>query len=168
MKPALQKLLNEEKDGTEMFERFNNFKKEMQKVFDNAHEKQTAEWLIQYLQQKTSAAEYSTRFQKQSWLTEWNDNALMTMYQWGLKDNVKDKLMHHEVIIEILKELMKAAIEIDDKLYERAIKKRYNNSCDRADTYTRAQISYHQDETEFFRKKNNLYAETVSIKLNFT
>ena len=43
MKPALQKLLNEEKDSTEMFKRFNNFKKEMQKVFDNTHKKQTVE-----------------------------------------------------------------------------------------------------------------------------
>ena len=43
MKPALQKLLNEEKDSTEMFKKFNNFKKEMQKVFNNAHEKQTTE-----------------------------------------------------------------------------------------------------------------------------
>ena len=43
MKSALQKLLDEEKEDTEMFKKFNNFKKEMQKVFDNTHEKQTAE-----------------------------------------------------------------------------------------------------------------------------
>ena len=43
MKPALQKLLNEEEDDTEMFKKFDNFKKEMQKIFDNAYEKQAAE-----------------------------------------------------------------------------------------------------------------------------
>ena len=43
MKSALQKLLNEEKESTEIFKRFNNFKKEMQKVFNSIHEKQTAE-----------------------------------------------------------------------------------------------------------------------------
>ncbi len=42
MKSALQKLLNEEEEDTEMFKKFNNFKKEMQKVFNNAHKKQTA------------------------------------------------------------------------------------------------------------------------------
>ena len=43
MKSALQKLLDEEKENTKIFKRFNNFKKEMQKVFDNTHEKQTTE-----------------------------------------------------------------------------------------------------------------------------
>ena len=92
----------------------------------------------------------------------------MMMYWWEFKDNVKDELMHHEVMIETLKELMKAAIEIDDKLYERAMKKRYNNSCDRTDIYMRTHISYHQEEIRFFRKRNNFYTETVSIKLDFT
>ena len=92
----------------------------------------------------------------------------MTMYQQELKNNVKDELMCHKVMIETLKELMKAAIEIDDKLYERAMKKRYNNSCDRTDIYTESHISYHQDGTRFFRRKNNFYTETVSMKLNST
>ena len=43
MKPVLQKLLNKEKDSIKMFEKFNNFKKEMQKIFNNAHKKQAAE-----------------------------------------------------------------------------------------------------------------------------
>ena len=81
---------------------------------------------------------------------------------------MKDELMCYEARIEILKELIKAAIEIDDKLYERAMKKRYNDLCDRTDIYTETHISYHQDETEFFRRKNNFYAKTVSMKLNST
>ena len=74
--------------------------------------------------------------------------------------------MHHEAMIKILKELMKVIIEIDDKLYERAMKKRYNNLHDRADIYTEAHTSYHQKEIRFFKKKNNFYTETVSMKLN--
>ena len=76
--------------------------------------------------------------------------------------------MCYEAMIEILKELIKAAIEINDKLYERAMKKKYNDLHDRTDIYMRTYISYHQDEIRFFRKKNNLYTETVSMKLNFT
>ena len=168
MKPALRKLLNGEEEGIKMFKRFDNFKKEMQKIFVNAHEKQTAEWLIQHLQQKTSAAEYSTRFQEQSWLTEWDDDALMTMYWWGLKDNVKDELMRHGAMIETLEELMKAAIEIDDKLYERAMKKRYDDPHSRAGTYTGTHTSYRQGGTGFFRRKNNPYAGTVPMELDST
>ena len=76
--------------------------------------------------------------------------------------------MCYKATIEILKELIKAAIEIDDKLYERAMKKRYNDLCDRTDIYTETHISYCQGGTEFFKRKNNLYTETVSMKLNFT
>ena len=44
MKSTLQSFLNEEdKDEIKMFKIFNNFKKEMQKIFNNAHKKQTAE-----------------------------------------------------------------------------------------------------------------------------
>ena len=76
--------------------------------------------------------------------------------------------MCHEVIIKTLKELIKTVIKIDNKLYERAIKKRYNNLYNRTDIYIRIHISYHQDEIRFFKRKNNFYTETVSIKLNFT
>ena len=48
----------------------------------------------------------------------------MMMYWQELKNNVKDELMCYEAMIEILKELIKAAIEINDKLYERAMKKK--------------------------------------------
>ena len=75
--------------------------------------------------------------------------------------------MHYKVMIEILKELMKAAIEIDDKLYKRTMKKKYDDLCDRTNIYTEVHISYHQDEIRFFRRKNNSYVETVSMKLNF-
>ena len=60
----------------------------------------------------------------------------MIIYQWEFKDNIKDKFIHHEVTIKTLKELIKAAIKIDDKLYEKAMKKRYNNLCNRTDIYT--------------------------------
>ena len=71
-------------------------------------------------------------------------------------------------MIEILKELMKVAIKINNKLYERAMKKRYNDLHDRTDIYTETHISYCQDGTEFFERKNNFYAEIISMKLNFT
>ena len=51
--------------------------------------------------------------------------------------------MHYEAIIKTLKKLMKAAIKIDNKLYEKAMKKRYDNLHDRADIYTETHTSYH-------------------------
>ena len=46
----------------------------------------------------------------------------MMMYHHELKDNVKDKLMCDEHMIDSLNKLIKAAIEIDNKLYKRAMK----------------------------------------------
>jgi hypothetical protein len=50
----------------------------------------------------------------------------MTMYRRGLKENVKDELMRTGQKIENLDELIRATIEIDDNLYERAIERRYD------------------------------------------
>ena len=46
----------------------------------------------------------------------------MTMYHHKLKNNIKDELMHDEHMIDNLNEFTKAAIEIDNKLYERVMK----------------------------------------------
>ena len=48
------------------------------------------------------------------------------MYRRSLKENVKDELIRAGMKIESLDDLIRATIEIDDNLYERAIEKRYN------------------------------------------
>ena len=48
------------------------------------------------------------------------------MYQQKLKKQVKNKLMRDERVYEIFDELIKIFIDFDDKLYERAMKKKYN------------------------------------------
>ena len=47
------------------------------------------------------------------------------MYYRRLKDNVKDKLMFYSGDTSNLDDIIKAAIKVDDKLYERSIEKRY-------------------------------------------
>ena len=48
------------------------------------------------------------------------------MYRRGLKENVKDELMRTGEKIENLDELIRATIEIDDNLYERAMERRHD------------------------------------------
>ena len=50
----------------------------------------------------------------------------MTIYRRRLKDNVKDELMRLGIIIDTLNKLIKEAIKINNKLFERTIEKRYN------------------------------------------
>jgi hypothetical protein len=48
------------------------------------------------------------------------------MFRRGLKENVKDELMRNSSIIDSLDILIRTAIDIDDKLYKRAIEKKHN------------------------------------------
>ena len=59
----------------------------------------------------------------------------MTIYRRGLKESVKDELMRHRGVTNTLEQLIETTIDIDDKLYERAMEKHYNNPHSRAGTY---------------------------------
>jgi hypothetical protein len=50
----------------------------------------------------------------------------MTIFRRGLKENVKDELIRNSSIIDLLDILIRTAIDIDDKLYKRAIEKKHN------------------------------------------
>ena len=49
----------------------------------------------------------------------------MTMYRRGLKENVKNELIRSKGEFQTLEQLINKAIKINDKLYKRAIEKRY-------------------------------------------
>jgi hypothetical protein len=70
------------------------------------------------LQQRTSASKYAAKFQEYLSVTKWDDAALMTMFCRGLKENVKDELMHDGRAITDLEDLIEVAINLNDKLYE--------------------------------------------------
>jgi len=50
----------------------------------------------------------------------------MTMFRRDLKNNLKNKIMCDDKFISDMFNLIEEAINFDDKLYERAMKKRYN------------------------------------------
>jgi len=50
----------------------------------------------------------------------------MTMFRRDLKDNLKDEIMRDGKIISDMFDLIMIVIDLDDKLYERAMKKRYD------------------------------------------
>ena len=87
--------------------------------------------------QKRFYAEYATQFQQHASLADWDDVALMTMFQRELKDNVKDKLMRNSARHNNLNILIKRAIDIDDKLYKHIMKKKHDDTyISRAGIYT--------------------------------
>ncbi len=50
----------------------------------------------------------------------------MTMFRRDLKNNLKNEIMRDNKFINDMFDLIEIVIDLDDKLYKKAIKKRYN------------------------------------------
>ena len=78
--------------------------------------------------------------------------------------------MRDERIYEIFDELIEIFIDFDDKLYERAMKKKYDEKLKkRIKIYSRRLTSSYSKKTSFERERHvNEHVDIVSMKLNFT
>jgi hypothetical protein len=170
LKPNLRKYLkNHDENPRAMFTNFDNFKKELRRIFETFNEKQIAKRVIQHLTQRIFAAEYAARFQKYANLTKWDDAALMTMFRRDLKNNLKDEIMRDGRSISDMFDLIEVAIDLDDKLYKRAMKKKYDQSRERAKIFFESTIEYYSRESRSSQKYSNPdYREPALMKLNFT
>ena len=93
------------------------------------------------------------------------------MFRKGFENNVKNKLLCYKKIIDSIKTLIRVIIKVNNKLYKRAIKKKFNDLRKRVEIY----ISYLTYKQEILRKstKNNRFKDLnyiglILIKLNFT
>jgi len=66
----------------------------------------------------------------------------MTMFRQNFKNNLKDKIMRDERFISDMFDLIEVVIDFDDKLYKRAMKKRYDQSQERARIFFELAIEY--------------------------
>ncbi len=65
-------------------------------------------------------------------------------------------------------DLIEVVIDLDNKLYERAMKKRYDQFHERVEIFFELTIEYYQKESRSNQKYNNLdYREFASMKLDF-
>ena len=92
------------------------------------------------------------------------------MYRRKLKKQIKNELMRDERAYETLDELIEIFIDLDDKLYERAMKKKYDEeSKGRVETYSSRLSSSYSRESNFDRgRRADEPIEIVSMKLNST
>jgi len=67
----------------------------------------------------------------------------MTMFRRDLKNNLKNEIMRNDKNISDMFDLIEVVIDLDDKLYERAMKKRYDQFHERAKTFFESMIEYH-------------------------
>ena len=92
------------------------------------------------------------------------------MYRRELKKQVKNKFMRDERAYETFDELIEIFIDLDDKLYERAMKKKYvEESRERIKIYSsRLSSSYFERLNFDKRRRVDEHVDIISMKLNFT
>jgi len=71
----------------------------------------------------------------------------MTMFRRDLKNNLKNEIMRDGRFISDMFDLIEVAIDLDDKLYERAMKKRYDQFQERAEIFFESTIEYYSRES---------------------
>jgi hypothetical protein len=92
----------------------------------------------------------------------------MTMFRRNLKNNLKNEIMRNEKFINDMFDLIEIVIDLDNKLYKRAIKKRYNQFHEKTKIFFELTIEYYSRESCFNQKYNNLdYREPTFMKLDF-
>ena len=170
-KSKVQSYFDDEKNiNDKIFTRFNNFKVAIRRIFEIFNEKQFVERIIQYLKQHEFAFDYVARFQKYVNIIDWNESTLQTIYRRKLKKQVKNEFMRDERAYETLDEFIEIFIDFNDKLYERIMKKKYDEELKgRVEIYSnRLSSSYYKRLNSNKRRHVDEHVDIVSMKLNFT
>ena len=110
-----------------LFASWTGFKQEMGRIFGEVDAKNQAEKKITRLRQTSSVSAYTAEFKQLQARIDWDDAALRTVFEAGLKENVKDGLVHHDKP-ETLHALVELATRIDNRLWERNDQKKYFRS----------------------------------------
>ena len=85
------------------------------------------------------------------------------MFRRELKKNVKNELMRTEANTENLKKLIEKSIKFDDMLYDRIMKKKFENSRDRFEIYAKKNFN---EESSHFKNEKQHFIEITFMKLN--
>src|SRR5438477_12388266 len=79
---------------------------------------------INALCQTSSVSVYASKFRRLQAYITWNDQALFDRFYDGLRDNVKDGLVHENPRPILLETLISAALRIDAHIYERILERK--------------------------------------------
>ena len=67
----------------------------------------------------------------------------MTMFRRDFKNNLKNEIMRDDKFINDMFNLIDVVIDFDDKLYEKVMKKRYDQFYERAKIFFKSTIKYY-------------------------
>ena len=120
-----QPLLSAADNGgsTAEFVSFHAFSDALTTIYGDPNLVITSEREISQLRQTTSVAQYIIEFQRLRQYVKHNEAALIDQFYYGLRDNVKDKLVNGPRS-ETLAEMINLATSYDARIQERAIERR--------------------------------------------
>ncbi|PGG94928.1 hypothetical protein AJ80_10088 [Polytolypa hystricis UAMH7299] len=103
---------------------FELFKKALTANFGITDEEATAAQKIRRIRQTRDAAGYLAEFQRLAAVLDWNDSALAGAAYDGLKEEVKDEIARLEEQPNMLSEMIKHAVHIDTRIWERHLEQK--------------------------------------------
>lgn len=113
------------KENTKVvFQTLSGFYEAMGQVFGDIESGRNAVRNLQNIKQRGSASSYAADFQRFSVRTTWGDDALCDEFYKGLKDNLKDDITRMDNRPTSLKDMIAAAIRIDNRNYERQLERK--------------------------------------------
>ena len=111
---TLKKWMNNKKF---IFNNYKKFKNELQRAFRVVDEKWAAKRWLHILKMNKSAAKYAAEFQWIAALMDWDDDALVLQYYWGLNKTIKDEIVRMDQPEE-LQNMIDIFINIDSCQWE--------------------------------------------------
>jgi len=116
---TLKKQMNNKKS---IFSNYKKFKDELWRAFEVVNKKQAAKRQLHILKMNKSAAKYAAEFQQIAALTDWDDDALVLQYYWGLNETIKDEIARMDWPEE-LQDMINTFININSQQWEQRMKR---------------------------------------------
>jgi len=116
---TLKKWMNNKKF---IFDDYKKFKDELWRAFKIVNKKWAAERWLHILKMNKLTVKYAAEFQQIATLTDWDDDALVLQYYWGLNETIKDEIARMNWPEE-LQNMINTFINIDSCQWEWRMKR---------------------------------------------
>ena len=116
------KIEDQESNAKKMFVNMSNFVKSLRKVFENVDAKRIAKRQLYQLCQIEFAFTYVVMFQSIAFNIQWDDYSQTSQFYQRLKKEIKNDIAREEKSIS-LRTMIKTTVKIDNRLYEKRMKK---------------------------------------------
>ena len=116
------KIEDQESNAKEMFVNMSNFVKSLRRMFENVDAKRIAKRQLYQLRQIEFAFAYVVMFQFITFNIQWDDYFQTLQFYQKLKKEIKNDIIREEKSV-FLRTMIETAMKIDNRLYERRMKK---------------------------------------------